>query len=281
MRAAVLVVVVLVLAGCGESGANSSVTPVPVSDGDRPTDVADNGFAPGVSDRGVFDPAVLGAAHMDYLETRSFTLVSNRTERYANGSVRSRLALRVELARNRTYRAWTATAGPEAPLILGEPPARAEYWSDRFTYLRAFGGDSQNRTYNEFDPPQGLATWRYWTRTAAFGGATGNAERTIERALDSVMVDIVDRRTANGTTRVRLRATEQRGSSIAPETFEQVDNVSLVAVVEESGLVRSLRYSYDGVVDGRAVTVTRVVRYTTVGSTAVGRPSWYERARSG
>ena len=282
--AVAVVALAAVFAGCagfGATPATPTVTPAEVSDGER-SDTGEDGLPPGVSDRVVFDPAALGAAHMDHLEGRSFTLVSNRTVRYANESVRSRLAIRIELARDRTYHAWAATTGPQAPLFLGEPPTRAEYWSDGFTYLRASGGERHNRTYNEFDPPQGYAgTWRYWTRAAAFGGGTGNAERTIRSVFGSVDVETVDRQTVNGTTLVRLRATEQRGSSFAPETYGAVSNVSVVAVVEESGLVRSLEYRYDAVVDRQTVSVRRVVRYTNVTSTTVDRPSWYDRAVSG
>ena len=281
MRLAALCVVLgVVLAGCGAGGGGTTVTPVEVSDPER-TVGATAVFAPGVSANGVFGPGVLAGAHMEHLRSQSFTLASNRTTVFENGSLRSQLNVTVALAQDRTYHARVTTAGPEAPLLLGEPPAAAEFWSNRFTYVRAFGLDRQNRTYNEFVPQGGhVGTWQYWTRTAAFGGGTGNAGKTIEDLFGSVSVTVVERETVNGTTRYRLRATERSGTAFAPEEATAVGNLTLVAVVENTGLVRSARYRYDATVDGQRVTVERAFRYAGVGTTEVTRPAWYDRATS-
>jgi hypothetical protein len=49
--------------------------------------------------------------------------------------------------------------------------------------------------------------------------------------------------------------------------------------VTAAGLVRELSLSYEGVVDGERVLVTRRVAYKGVGSTSVERPEWADRAR--
>jgi len=285
MRFAVAcLVAAVVLAGCGAGGTSETVTPadIPGTDGSATDDVANADFPPGVNADGVFGSRALADAHIEYLKGRSFTLISNRTTRYENGTLRSQLQVRVSLARDRTYHTRVSTAGPEAPLFLGQPPATAEYWSDRFTYIRAFGLNRSDPVYNEFTPQNGhIGTWQYWTRTAAFGGGTGNAGKTIEAVFESVDIEVIGQEQVNETVRVRLRATELTGDAIAPEEATAVEKVSLVATADETGLVRVARYSYEATVDGQRVTVSRVFEYSRVGETEVGRPVWYERATGG
>jgi hypothetical protein len=260
----------VVLAGCafGLGGPTETLTPVPGGE-------ADPEFPPGVSERGVSFPGTLAEAHARAIENTSFTLVSNRTVRWANGSVRSGFDVRVRLDRNRTYHATLRTAGPAGPVVLGQPPATAEFWSDGDTYLRALG--TGNRTYNEFTPPgNGVATWRYWTRTVAFGGQAGYPGRTIRGVFGSVPTRIADRQA--GTGRLRLVGDELTDGDAFPPDVDSPRNLTLVAEVEPSGLVRTLRLRYEGTVDGRPVTVRRYIAYRSVGSTAVGRPAWYGRA---
>jgi hypothetical protein len=92
----------------------------------------------------------------------------------------------------------------------------------------------------------------------------------------SVPTRIADRQA--GTGRLRLVGDELTDGDAFPPDVDSPRNLTLVAEVEPSGLVRTLRLRYEGTVDGRPVTVRRYIAYRSVGSTAVGRPAWYGRA---
>jgi len=271
----VTVTVLVLLAGCagfGESGpATPTVTPVGVEDEPEPV------YPPGVGEGGVFAPELLAAAHAERVNDTSYTLVSNRTVRYANGSVRSGIALRVRLAENRSYHADIRTAGSAGPIVLGEPPARAAFWSNGDRYVRAFGPPG-NRTYNEFVPPDSyVASWRYWVGAAAFGGGSGHAERTVRRTFEAVPTRVVTREGEGAETRYRLVGTDARSGSYA--NVEAPHNLTLRATVRADGLVERLELRYEGEVDGSPVTVHRVIQYSAVGDTLAGPPAWVDRAQ--
>ncbi|MDT3437033.1 hypothetical protein [Haloarcula sp. 1CSR25-25] len=270
-----LVITVVVTAGCGGFGfsgddSSATVTPAPV-----PTSSATT-YPAGVGPTGVTSPTLLGSAHGDRLNGTGYTLTMNRTVRYANGSLRSHLRVHVALDANRTHLANISVRGHAAPVLLGRPPATASFWSDGDTYLRRLVRD--NRTiHNEYDPPDSYAgTWRYWVHAVALNGRpAADVTRTVApfhtRTLQSQQSD--------GIVYVirgdRLRENE------TPTAWASRENATLVAHVTRSGLVRDYRTEYTTATDGgEPVTVTRTVTFTAVGNTTVGPPPWYDRARS-
>lgn len=270
-----LVITVVVTAGCGGFGfsgddSSATVTPAPV-----PTSSATT-YPAGVGPTGVTSPTLLGSAHGDRLNGTGYTLTMNRTVRYANGSLRSHLRVHVALDANRTHLANISVRGHAAPVLLGRPPATASFWSDGDTYLRRLVRD--NRTiHNEYDPPDSYAgTWRYWVHTAALNGRpAADVTRTVApfhtRTLQSQQSD--------GTVYV-IRGDRLRGNE-TPTAWASRENATLVAHVTRSGLVRDYRTEYTTATDGgEPVTVTRTVTFTAVGNTTVGPPPWYDRARS-
>lgn len=270
-----LLIVVVVLAGCnglvGESTTTPGLTPV----GDIRTEV---GYPPGVDESGVVSPEALANTHSDLVSDRSYVLVSNRTVRYENGTLRSRLRVRIDLAENKTFYVRTSTAGHAGPVFLGHPPATGEYWSDGEVYVRYLQRDNES-VYNTFQPPdQFTATWEFWTRTVAFGGRSGSSEETIQTVFGAVPTRITGVETRNGTTVYLLSGTGATSLAFAPPEVESAENVRLEAAVGADGLVREIRLQYDAVVAGDQVTVERAVIYRDVGSTTVSRPPWFDRA---
>ncbi|GCF13363.1 hypothetical protein Harman_12980 [Haloarcula mannanilytica] len=270
-----LVIAVVVTAGCGGFGLtggddpSATVTPAPVPTSDEST------YPPGVRSTGITSPSLLGSVHGDHLNGTGYTLVSNRTVRYANGSLRSQLRIRVAVGANRTYLANVSVRGPGAPVLLGRPPATASFWSDGDTYLRRLTRD--NRTvYNEYDPPDSYAgTWRYWVHTAALNGRPAV---DVTRTVAPFHTRTVEAR-GSGETAYVVRGDRLRDDppSVA---WESRHNASLVAHVTRSGFVRDYRTAYTMTVDGERVNVSRTVEFTAVGNTTVGPPPWADRARS-
>ncbi|WP_424002362.1 DUF7537 family lipoprotein [Haloarcula salina] len=270
-----LVAIVVVTAGCsgfafdGGNGRVSTVTPAPV-----PSD--DVGAYPvGLGPGGVTSPSLLGAAHADTLNGTSYTLEMTRTVRYANGTLRSHLRIEVALDANRTHFANVSVRGHAAPVLLGRPPASASFWSDGDVYLRQLTRD--NRTiYNEYEPPDSYAgTWRYWVHTAALNGRPA---ADVTQTVAPFQTRVARAESGDGTEYVVSGDRLRRGEVGAPWSARR--NATLAARVTEDGLVRAYRTEYTATTGGERVRVTRTVRFEEVGNTTVGRPSWYDRARS-
>ncbi|MFB6116986.1 hypothetical protein [Halosegnis sp.] len=276
MRTAALVCLLVVLAGCNAPAGGGSVetpaetaTPAPVP--------ADETLAPGVTREGVVSPESLAEAHTAALENESYTLIANRTERYANGTVRSGLDLRVELATDRSYASQAATTGPEGPVFLGRPPAGAGFWSNGSVYVRRLARGNST-IYNEFRPlDDGAGTWGYWVRTVPFGGEQADPTSFYTGVFRSIAIESIEQREANGTTAYRLSGGKLRQASFTSE-FTDVRNVSLTATVTEQGVVRSLVLRFSGTTDGATVDIEWRVRYQNVSATTVERPPWFDRA---
>lgn len=272
-----LVCLLAVVAGCSalpvgggpSTPTTGDVTPAPVPEDGR--------FPPGVTAEGVDDPTALATAHVATIDDNSYTLSMERVARHPNGTLHSRLRLRVQLGADRGYLADAATAGPFAPVFLGEPPARGVYWSNTTTYVRKLTRGNTT-TYNEFRTREsGAGTSSYWVTTVAFGGAPGEPETFYRDAFAATSTRTVERRSVNGTPTYRIV-----GSGVRNGTFDDdvasVSELRLDANVTQQGLVRTLSLRYAGEVNGDPVTVRWTVRYRQVGTTAVERPDWVERA---
>jgi len=266
---ALLVALAVALAGCPAAGPVTTPTPAP---GEYP---------PGVTADGVADPAALADAHADAVGNTSYTVVSNRTVRYPNGTVASGLSVRVELAADREFSVSATTAGSHGPKFLGEPPASGEFWSNGTVYVRALTRDG-GTAYNQFTPPDNfVGTWRYWRATVAFGGQDGHARETIRNVFADVPTEVTGVRTVDGTAVYSVEGEGATASEFAKVGNGPVGNVTLEADVTESGVLRRLDLSYATFLDGETVRVEWTVRYADVGATAVDRPPWFDRAVAG
>ena len=268
-----LVGLLVVLAGCSAFAPGpdrATVTPAPV-----PTD---SGLPPGVESSGVTDASALAAAHGAALGDGSYTLVTNRTVRTTNGSLRSALTVRLALsaAPARNYHATVSVEGPAAPLVIGEPPTHAEYWADEDVYLRRQTID--NRTvFSRYDDTDAyVGTWSFWLGTVALDLGP---ETDLRSTLEGFETRVAERSSEDG--RVHLVGTTARSDEFVddPAEVERVENATLHAFVTRSGFVDSYHVVYDATLDdGERVRVRRTVRFERVGTTTVDRPSWYDEA---
>ena len=279
-----LVVVLVVLAGCAGLGGDAggpddgpvdTATPVPVPNAELETVRSS-----GIDDDGVSEPAAVAAAHSEGLSEQSYRLVSNQTVRYENGSVRSQYYVDLRLAENRTHFATVRTAGPEAPGLLGSPPAFAEYWADTETYLLAFG--ESDPVYNEFEVDSSGArtpgTWEFWSTTGSFDFNFSPADM-IETSLESVPTQIDETHRVDGVDRYSLVEADRTDAELPYPEADPARGVSLTADIDQTGLVRQLTLEYTAEVDGEGVLVTRSIAYSEIGTTDVGRPAWFDEAR--
>jgi hypothetical protein len=277
----VLVVLAVVLAGCPALGPQPPPTGAESGGESEDGSVTAASYPPGVTDSGVTDATALAEAHADITGDASYTLRSNRTIRYTNGDLASRLLVRLRLAADRQFHVRASTAGPEGPLLLGTTPAGGEYWSNGTVYVRALTREGET-TYNRFSPPDNfVGTWRYWRATVPFGGEDGHAAETIGGLFRDVPTEVVDVRSEAGTTVYRLSGEGAHSGSFAKAGPGPVGDVTLGATVTESGLVRGFDLSYVTFLGNRSVRVDWSLRYRDVGNTSVDRPAWFDRAVDG
>jgi len=270
-----------VLAGCGGAplgsdrppSTDATATPAPL-----PTDApAQTRLAPGLTGAGVTEPRTLATAHARLLSNTSYRLVTTRTVRGQDGSLRQCLPLNLSLSADRGYLVHVETEGPLAPVFLGTPPAEATFWSNGSAYLRAYtrGGET---TYNEFRPVDGAGSWQYWARTVPFGGPTGTPRNFLGNTFAAVPTRVDGRVEGRaGTNATAYRVAGDRATD-SLEGLEDPREVRLLATVTEAGLVRSLRLSYTATVDGETVRVERTLRYGRIGDASAPRPPWADRA---
>jgi hypothetical protein len=247
--------------------------PTPSATDDAPAER----YPPGLTEAGVADPQALGRAHEDTLSGESYTLRSTRTVRTTDGDVRSRLSVTVQVDERRAFLARAETAGPAAPVFLGDPPARGVYWSNGTTYARRLTSDGE-RVYNTFDPVGRAGTWRYWTATVPFGGDRAGPAATYANLFAATETRVLTTREPDGVRRYFVV-----GETLAPTGVEgsAVENAALEAAVTPSGVVRAFSLAYEATVDGERVTVRWRVGYEAVGRTSVREPAWLDRALRG
>jgi len=276
----VAVVLALVLAGCGGIVLGDGEPPSPeTATTNRSTMLP----PPGVSSLRVLNPSALGRAHARTIENASYVVTSNRTVLDEGGTLRSRLSTRVTVDEAGGFHAIAETAGPEAPVFIGEPPATGTYWSNGTVYLRRLSRDGRT-TYTQHDPPDTwVGTRRYWAEAVPFGARHNRPATFYAAVFDAVPTRVVGQSRIDGTPVLRLEG-ERAGPAAVddlPDEVVSVRNVTLVALVDRDGLVRVLDLRYTGRLEDQAVRVHWRIRYAAVGTTSVPRPSWYDRAVSG
>lgn len=267
----------LLLAGCGgftpaEPVPTETVTPAPVP---SPSPTSEPGLAPGVTASGVAAPGELLAAHRTRLEGTSFR--TNRTvERtFPNGTVASRVRTHARFGDDGEYHVVRTIDGTRRERA-GIGLRVEQYATAERGFRRRVLGDG-NVTYSTVPPARGEPP----QATALLPGPT--AGREVLLALSAVNASVVDRVTVDGERRYRLagegrRSREALQSLTGQSDVSSMTNLSVSAVVTESGLVRSYRVSYTDRREGVAFRVVRAGHVDGVGSTVVPRPEWYATA---
>jgi len=244
---AVVVAVVVVLAGCGALGGGSAgadnadrsdptrtLTPVPVPEVTE-TPVT---LPPGLTGDRVTDSAALVEAHFAALSGRSYTL---------------RIRVTVDDARSeRLFRVQTPTRYYRADRLEDGGADRTHFADGATLYTRnEFDGQRHYGRFDDVSPPS--------TRSVRLSRAYLRVDR----------VRVAETRVDGDP------AYELTGTYDVHPAVESFRNVSLRAVIEPSGLIRTLNVSYYRATDG--ANVTRSFAYSDLDSTTVERPGWVDR----
>lgn len=265
-----LVVLLVVLAGCGGAGPSGgdtptgTVTPAPVPDDGAVDRSRPDRLAPGLAADGVFDAGRLARAHGDRLAGRPFTRSRTDTRR-VNGSLRQR---------DETTLMYAA-GGDRFRYRLNQTTQRAEGVErseiDRYadgTRVLVASRDANGTEYEVLAGPNGDA----YTPAQVFPrNATGEA--SLARLFRLVDVTVTDRRTVDGRRHYRVETP-------ARQDIPPLRNISLVATVTESGLIRDYRLSYDITRGEQRVRIVVTVAYDRLDRTTVEPPPWLPEAKA-
>lgn len=264
-----LVVVLTLTAGCsGIFGGTSGGSPATATD--------HNGPAPGTSG---FDAGAVETGHFETLSNASFTAsLSFRLSTVRDGENRSVFVNRtvaVDRANDRALATGTLVRANGAAL-------------ETTTYT-ADGATTERRVLST---PNRTAT-DYRSDTPPYDGAVRpvNASSVLDRSLVQSLGSDVDwtfagTDTVDGDAVSRYEATGPNVTGFAPDEAvaanvtegESVDAVSAAVLVDERGVVRSLRYSLTTERDGRPITVTLSLSVSEIGETTVEEPDWLSKA---
>lgn len=267
----VVVVLMLVLAGCGSTvgppaGAGSetaTVTPAPVPTG-TPRAVGLDTLAPGLGPDGVFDARRLAAAHADSLAGQSFTVVQ-RDRRYANGTLvlGDRSVLRYAAGGHRFDYDLQQTDRRDG----ANATSRIQRYADGERVFVAVGRGNET-TYDVLRASDGSL---YAPERVFPANATNR--RGLVRLLVLIDTEVTDEWTVGGRTVYRVETT-------GPGALPPLRNISFVANVTETGLVQSYQLSYEVTRSTGRVHIVAGTTYRDVGTTTVTEPPWVERAKA-
>lgn len=272
----IVVAAVVVLAGCNAlTGGDDTetdtptVTPVDVPT-DEPTATPMPMLAPGLTEAGVVSASDLANAHEDALDNGSYTIVSNSTVRYANGTLRYQRnrIMRVSEGSEPFYAVSRYNGSGRQPVVTLQ---RIERWSDGERLYSAIVRENETRYSTSA------------LNRAFISVQKGDQFLSLFTALET---RVVGQETRNGTELYRVRATNITNPEYLPRsvlnTSKNPRNISFRALVDSEGIVQSYHLGYTTTEINRGVEttnrVTQSLRYTDIGSTTVERPAWYEAA---
>jgi hypothetical protein len=271
-------VVLLLLSGCnafssGEAAETPQVTPADVPT-EEPRSV--RGFAPGLTRQGVVDPIALGRAHEAVLTNTSYTVLSKRTVRYLNGTVRMRgtTTTRVVAPADRYY----MIREQYRPAVddTNHTSIKTARWSDGTRELVAISRNN-NTTYKSHE----LSLVR---NSYIYGLQQGKRFFNLFSAIDT---HIINNTIRNETTLYRLASTKITQPDYIPgvgSVYKNPRNLTFHALIDSHGLVHKYRLAYTATFKktnrSTPVRIERTVRYTRIGNTTVERPPWYRAANS-
>jgi hypothetical protein len=259
-RPAVLVVTLVVLAGCGgvpfggDTAATppETLTPAPVPATENQSETATPvDRPPGVTADGFVDGAELATAHEVAIENRSYTWVVNYE---VVGPTQS------EIMFDQGFRRRALVDGDRFLVTqteYGEPLNQSLFVDDSEGYLRVVEGNETRR-----EPVRNPGTSREYD----VGG------QLVQRFLAG-MDPNVTRVQQNGQTYYRLY--DETGLPVALERLGTgVQNYRVTAYVTPSGFVRSMGVSYERAWDTGVERISIRFDYSAVGATTVETPAW-------
>ena len=283
-RATLVVVCALLAAGCagfdGERHDAERNTVAPALEGtpnltDRPTPPLSERLPTGVeaSDAtgaevgdaatGV-DAGAVGLIHRTKLRRTSRTVAQTVRIRDANGTTLGRFRKQVRtVIDDEGVRALVEiTTSGTAPQQVGFERANRTYWGNRTLFVTRTVTDG-TVTYDARASQLPLVIRQTATGTSAVSFVFGQVNVTSVESVGRVA----------GRERFRLRGNASRASALGAR------NLTLSAVIDSEGIVRSYRFAYTTRIDGRTVRVVRSFRVLAVGATTAPPPDWVATAR--
>ena len=221
------------------------------------------------------DAGELLAAHRSHLEGVAFRTNRTVVRTFANGTVESRVRTHARFAGDGDYYVSRTIDGALRER-LGIVLHVEQYATNQRGFRRRVLGDG-NATYASVAPSDGESP----QATALLPGPT--AGREVLLALSAVNASVTERFTVDGERRYRLagegiRSPEALRSLTGRSDVSSITNLSVTAVVTESGLVRAYAVRYTDQRPEATLHVVRSGEIAGVGTTDVSRPEWYATA---
>ncbi|WP_435332543.1 hypothetical protein [Haloarchaeobius sp. TZWWS8] len=276
IRHAALLVLLVVLAGCG-GFADGKTTREPFRVDDTATATATSTDAPDARGPVVvsFDTGenrienleILAGQQERFLDGTSYRVTAVSRVVAQNGTVVRELVRDGSYARNRSRYVYTEEATGTAVEETGETTLFAD--GDRVFRRQSVGNETRITVLRDdggapFSPTE-------------MGVFRGEQASVVTLAFETMAVTDVDQ-LARAPSDADEPLFSVRSDRIANRTLLEgqvggaVENATLEAIVTQRGFVRELRFEYVVVRDGERRTVTRLLVYRGVGTTTVERP---------
>lgn len=262
-RLAVAVITVAVLAGCSGFTPGETTT--------ERTTLGDDEYPPGITEDGIEDSFALADAHSESLRDTSYSVTQTSEIRYANGTLYTRENQSTYVGADKTKFRYRSTVTGTAARFLGGTSGTVEIYSNGSVVVRKLEARG-NVSYGQVTTPEGepadpLSTYR---------GMPLQSSRIpiLFGQISEVSVTPQD----NGTYLVQATAFSSNNLEVRGTLVRNITAVDFTATVNSDGLVREYRLSFQGTVNGQDVTVTEHVRYSSIGTTSVEEPGWFEQA---
>jgi hypothetical protein len=262
----ILVVVMVVFAGCGGvlgGGSDEPVetlTPAPVPT-DKPTPTPVPQLAPGLTGNGIENMSALVAASKSFFQNRTFTVMMNKTAVAPNGTVLSHTTGTLHAgSAGKGFVVVYESEGDSLLMNKSTDPVRTEAWSDSERFFEKQTYANGTTTYNRL-PIDGQLT--------GFGYAIGPITY-LPNSFGINDTTVTERLTRKGTTLYRVSGTV----SDVPWA-----NVSFRLLVDSHGIIHEFTIvRHHSSTEGIAKTVS-TVEFSKIGMTdAPKRPSWVDEA---
>lgn len=244
------VALLVALAGCG------AISP---GDSGQTEATAETTVEGGTGDAQAVDAFEVAESHRDALANQSFTVTATTTVQYANGTAPLRLFVRTQADPNAGAVYSQQVADGREPTHFGIPsPGDIEQWitenasRQRVTY--------ENGTTEVADGIRlDVSFIEQATRWEALATLLSDGDaRVVGGAGDTIVV-------TGGDTEQVYGEPSQRTVTVRLADGEHIDSYTL---------------SYETTRNGTPIQVTRTVRFTNVGETAVKQPSWVSDAQN-
>jgi hypothetical protein len=208
----------------------------------------------------VTDALALAEAHGDVPREHSYSSNATRTTRFENGSMASR-----------THRS-SRVNGPRVWFRFETEDAFVDTTHPEMTYWR-----TESASFARVVAADGSASYRRSPDVSGLRFDPGEWAEHVYGVVGSGSFAVAGEETRDGRTLYRLETTEPFTVVTVGESGE---NASAWLLVDDRGLVHEYHLAYDATRRGEPVRTTVHVEFAGVGSTAVERPSWVDRAEN-